>query len=298
MSRRTRVLVTVLCAAATAMAAAAPANAKTLDLVILGDSYSSGNGAGSYTDLVCGRSSRVWGQLYAQTLRDRGMTVNVRNNACGGAITVGGVVPDLQSQVGAVTPETDLVALTIGGNDVGFANIVVQCFAAVSSDPTRCRKAVNDGKNGIPRVQAAALKILDQARARLRPGAKIVVLSYPYLSQPSGYILRGLFDSYRSGQGARELGDLGDQAVLNAAASANAKYGAGFVQLVPTKDLFVGHEPNPDPYRENSASWVWEFTGSGVWPLEFYHPKFAGQQAMAAALLRAAGPDGAFGVAQ
>jgi lysophospholipase L1-like esterase len=272
--------------------AAASAQASTLDLVLVGDSYTSGNGTGVYTDTTCFRSPINWGQRYAAAVRAKGITVNVTNAACGGA-----VVKDLDGQIAAITPQTDLVALTIGGNDVGFSNIVIQCFAPAISDPTRCKQAVGKARGLMPGVEKAALQRLDAVKARLRPGGKIIVLSYPYLAQPSSYVLRGLFDSYKAGTAVRQLGDLGDQTDLNAANAANEEAGRDLVTFVPTKDLFAGHEPNPDPYRENGASWVNEFT-TGKSPVDIYHPKPQGYIAMSQAILRVAGPAGDFGVSQ
>lgn len=297
MSRRTRVLAALLCATAGLFAGAASANAKTLDVLILGDSYSSGNGAGNYYDFVCFRSSTVWGERYADTLRSRGVTVNVRNNACGGATVQGGVVPPVADQVSAITPETDLILVTIGGNDVGFANIVVQCFIPFA-DPNRCRSAIYSGINAIPRVTQQAIDVMRAARSRLRPGAKVAVMSYPYLANTSQYTLRGWFSAFRAGPMARYLGDLGDQAIQTAASTLNAEAGEELVKFVPSKDLFVGHEPDPDPYRENSSSWIYESLVGSIPAFETYHPNPAGQRALAEAAVRAGGPLGDYGAAQ
>lgn len=295
MSRR--MCAALLCAAAGLLAGATPAQAKTLDVLILGDSYSSGNGAGNYYDFVCWRSSTAWGERYADMVRAKGITVNVRNNACGAATVTGGITPPIVEQVKAITPETDLVLVTIGGNDVGFANIVVQCFIPFA-DPNRCRQAVSSGKNAIPRVTQQAIDVMRDARTRLRPGAKVAVMSYPYLASNSSYTLRGLWGAYRSGQGARELGDLGDQAILTAASTINGEFGEEIITFVPSKDLFAGHEPNPDPYRENGASWIYEALLGSIPAFETYHPNPAGQRALAEAAFRAGGPDGDYGVGQ
>lgn len=289
MHRSLRALAALAISTGALAAGATGAQAKTLDIVIAGDSYSSGvGGGGPYSGGTCIRSNNTWGQVYAKLARAKGLTVNVTNVACGGA-----VVPDLDKQIAAVTPETDLVLLTIGGNDVGFAGIVVQCFAPVISDPARCKSSVDTAKRKVPGVQTAALKRLQTLRTRMRPGGKVVVASYPYLANPSNYILRGLFNSYNSGRGARELGDLGDQIVLNAAAIANPEAGYDLVTLVETKDRFIGHEPNQDPYRENPNRWVHEIGGDGP-----YHPNTAGYLAMGQATFAESGPEFDFGVSQ
>lgn len=277
---------------AAALGGVSTAQAKTLDLLIAGDSYSSGVGAGNYRGGACLQSDGAYGFKYADLLRAKGLTVNVRNVACGGA-----TVPNLDTQLRSVTPDTDLVVMTIGGNDVGFANIVVQCFTPLISDPARCQQAVNDGKRKIPSVQASALQRLEMLKARARPGVKVAVVSYPYLANPGNYVLRGLFNSVNAGKIARELGDMGDQAVINAGQQANASAGYDIVSFVPTKDLFIGHEPDQDPFRENPNRWVHEFTGL-LGPVDFYHPTPRGYQAMAEALIRAGGPTGDFGAAQ
>lgn len=293
MNRATRLLAATLACAGAFAGTSVSANAATLDIVLAGDSYTSGNGAGSYYDTRCNRSRFNWGERYATILRGKGLTVNVKNAACGGA-----VLKDLDAQINAVTPETDLVALTIGGNDVGFVNIVVQCFTPVVADPARCRSAVSAGKNGVAGVQAGSLQKLALLRTKLRPGAKVIVLSYPYLANPGSYVLRGLFNAFNAGKAVRELGDMGDQAILNAQAQANADAGYELVKYIPTKDLFVGHEPNQDPYVNNPKTWIWEFSGGYYSPLDIYHPNPSGQVAMASAVLRQAGPTGDFGLAQ
>jgi lysophospholipase L1-like esterase len=292
MSRTLRAALTTLLCLATFGAGASAAHARTLDMLIAGDSYASGVGLGTYDSSGCLRSRGTWGELYANRLRAEGTTVNVKNVACGGA-----VVQNLDAQIKSITPETDLVVLTIGGNDVGFVNIVLQCFAPGINDPARCRDAVISGMKKVPSVQAAALQRVRAVRARGRQGIRIVVVSYPYLANPSNYILRGLFNSYNAGLAARQLGDMGDQAIINAATTANAEAGYEIVTLAPTKDLFVGHEPNQDPIVENPARWVNEFTGVKT-PVDYYHPNFNGYKAMAEAVWRISGPAHDFGVAQ
>lgn len=293
MYRSFRALAALAACAGSLAVGTTAAQANTLDILIAGDSYSSGvGGGGGYNGGACTRSPNTWGQVYAQLARGKGHTVNVDNQACGG-----GVVANLYDQMKAVTPNTDLVLVTIGGNDVGFANIVIQCFTPAIADPARCKTAVNAGINKVPNVQNASLKALQALRARLRPGAKVVVASYPYLANSGSYILRGLFNAYDAGVGARRLGDLGDQAVINAGALANAEAGYDLVTFVPVKDRFVGHEPNQDPYKENAAGWIHEFNGL-YGPTDIYHPKPAGYRAMGEAVLAKAGAAGDFGVSQ
>ena len=271
--------------------AAAPAQAKTLNVVIAGDSYSSGVGTGGTTG-TCMRSPYTYGGVYAQKMRERGYTVNYTNIACGGA-----VVENLDDQIKLITPETDLVLLTIGGNDVGFISIILQCFVPGISDPARCKDQVTAAVKNVPGVKDKVQSRIAALRARLRPGAKVAVVSYPYLANPNKFVLRGFFNSYEAGTPVRALGDLGDKMITDTASEINASAGYSLINFVPTKDLFVGHEPNQDPNRENPDRWINE-TGNLPSPVAIYHPTGHGYRAMAEAVLRAGGPEGDFGVAR
>ena len=72
-------------------------------------------------------------------------------------------------QIDAVTPDTDLVFLTIGGNDIGFSTIVVDCLTL--RDPSSCKQALDAASAKAPEmVQRTkdALRAVEQARAATR----------------------------------------------------------------------------------------------------------------------------------
>lgn len=61
---------------------------KKLHAVLLGDSYSAGNGAGNYYGPdECYRSGNNWAHIYLNSLVDRGISLTLNNRACGGAVT-------------------------------------------------------------------------------------------------------------------------------------------------------------------------------------------------------------------
>jgi lysophospholipase L1-like esterase len=66
----------------------AGAQGEPLDVLILGDSFSAGNGAGDYQGTYdCHRSTRVWGELAADRIAAQvGREVAVTNRACSGAV--------------------------------------------------------------------------------------------------------------------------------------------------------------------------------------------------------------------
>src|SRR5690606_249203 len=104
-----------------------------------------------------------------------------------------------------------------------------------------------------------------------RPGAKVAVLTYPYLSLLRNWELRSFAaqagdafgirvgDRIDAGAEVRRIGDLGDQAQRRAVNAANSLAGEPFVTLVEsTKFVFAGHEPDPAATRINPFGWLWE----------------------------------------
>ncbi len=189
----------------------------------------------------------------------------------------------MRPQIQAVDRTTDLVLLTIGGNDLGFSDIVMQCFAAHTQDPGTCRKHVDAAHAGLRTLGDGISETLGALRARMRPDARVVLLSYPYLSTEEPYILRsfgGLLpwstDSYNTATAVRDLGDAGDAAQRRAVDQANAAAGVEFVTFLDTvKGHFAGHEPDPSTARRNPARWIKEFELPLILA-ESYHPNLRG----------------------
>jgi lysophospholipase L1-like esterase len=117
-----------------------PASASPIDrplqVTAIGDSYASGVGAGDYepgTTGVCWRSANSASTLVAAKLRQStGRKVTFTNRTCSGA-----AIKDLSepfkgepAQLDSLTPGTDLVLLTIGTNDVEFAEFGGLCLQA------------------------------------------------------------------------------------------------------------------------------------------------------------------------
>ncbi len=226
MKRRVTVLAcllsTVLLAlTATAPAAAAP-RAADVDYVALGDSFSSGVGAPGQTG-SCSRSPLAYPGLYAAATDP----ATYRSAACGGATT--GTLRS--SQLSALSTATDLVSLTIGGNDVGFAPTVLTC--TLSSD-SGCTAAVDAALELLDtQIPAALDATYADIRARA-PAATVVVLGYPLLFDETaptcGLTNMSIPKRQALNRGAREL-----NAVIADRATA-----AGFVWEDVT-DEFAGH---------------------------------------------------------
>ncbi len=158
-----------VCLAVPAAAAAAP------QYVALGDSYSSGVGTRTYYNdgTSCQRSPDAYGPLISSA---RGYTLSFQ--ACSGAKTT-----DVNSsQLGTLSSTTNMATITIGGNDAGFSNVIINCAAYYFT----CDSAINNAntfiKNQLP-------GLLDTTYGDIRshaPNAHVVVLGYPHLFTSDG----------------------------------------------------------------------------------------------------------------
>lgn len=152
---------------------AAPIAPDALNYVALGDSYSSGVGTGVYDPASgdCARSPLSYPPLWAAGHRVAGFTFA----ACSGATTD----DVLASQISALHPGTDLVTITVGGNDAGFGPVLVTCTFAPSDDI--CVNAVDAAeafaRSELPGRLARAYAAIRQAA----PRAEVIVLGYPRL---------------------------------------------------------------------------------------------------------------------
>ncbi len=218
--------------------------------VALGDSYSSGLGAGNYSDGSCDQSSNAYPVLWA----DANGPASFANETCSGATTSSVI----SSQLGALSGSTTLVSITVGGNDVGFASVMETCVLFSTST---CVSAVDtaewEAENTLP---GELDSMLSDIRADA-PDAKIVVLDYPQfydLAKSSSCIGLSTTDRTSLNQGAAIL-----DGVIQTAADT---YGDTFVDVNP---YFAGHQICDDDSWLNSVDWF----NLG----DSYHPTASGQ---------------------
>ncbi len=157
--------------------APAAATTATVDVVALGDSYTSGAGALSYEDRTCYRSPNAYVHQYVDMLDNAGFTAHSYNYACLGKETA-----DITGQIqlaGDRLSSAEIVVLTIGGNDGKFKDIVTDCLAQTRFVQL-CHDDVNYARDRLDQTmsdtQDALLEIHDAA-----PNAEIVLIGYPYL---------------------------------------------------------------------------------------------------------------------
>lgn len=197
----------VLVSALTAVAAPAHAASPTAGkYVALGDSYAAGAGIPSSSAGLCLRSDHNYGHLIAAALASSSYT----DVTCSAAKVKAITEPQYQAvlkvndpQLDAVTADTSLVTLGIGGNDlgtsdVGIVDVIATCVAGAVLNPfgTPCKDHyvqsrwswsrwtwVRGEDTLAARVDAVAPQLagaLQKIHVRA-PAAKVLVVGYPSL---------------------------------------------------------------------------------------------------------------------
>jgi GDSL-like Lipase/Acylhydrolase family len=244
--------------ASTLFALVVPTAAGADQYVALGDSFSSGVGTGSYTlSSSCRRSVYAYPWLISQQRPNTSLTFV----ACSGATTN----DVMGSQIGSVTGTTSIVTVTIGGNDIGFSNLIVQCTLA------DCSAALDSARASLATVLGPRLDIVYGAIRAQAPAARVVVLGYPRIfSSASCFGTLGITATERAK--ANQLADGVDALTSQRAAAAGATYQSAI-------SAFSGHAVC------STAPWL---NGLNLFnTVESYHPNRNGNSLGYAPLVRA-----------
>ncbi|GGZ62034.1 SGNH/GDSL hydrolase family protein [Streptomyces bluensis] len=233
-----------------ATAAQASQEAAATGYVALGDSYSSGVGAGSYISSSgdCKRSTKAFPYLWAAANSPSSFDFT----ACSGAQT-----SDVTAnQLGPLNSGTGLVSISIGGNDAGFADVMTTC---VLSNDSTCLSRINTAKAYVDSTLPGRLDSVYSAIRAKAPSARVVVLGYPRFYK-LGQDCLGLSETKRSA-----INDASDY--MNAAiAKRAANHGFTFGDV---RSTFTGHEIC------SGSSWLHSVNWANIG--ESYHPTEAGQ---------------------
>jgi Mg-chelatase subunit ChlD/lysophospholipase L1-like esterase len=294
-------------------------------VVVLGDSYSAGEGAGvglpghRYAEDAgaCHRSDSTYAkQLFAAT------DVDVDNLACSGAV-IGDHFNrqknrdvDPQERQLAAQSNVDLIFLTMGGNDLNFSSIIKNCLLGdddCTANPVTCLlEDIGDLAGGdLPICDKGAMSLpvlwqweLGHVRPRLQTyyedvlretaddGTSVVVLPYPDVLPDEGWAFGcqrgfpGLSD--REIALIRWLEDTLNAKIADAVAAAQKTY--------PDRIYYaddVVHAVQPDHTLCGGERWINGILDNGAGGLvksarqqELVHPNAKGYGAEAAALLR------------
>jgi lysophospholipase L1-like esterase len=226
------------------------ASAAASQYVDLGDSYASGVGTRVFYSESgsCKRSPEAYGPKVSAA---RGYTLSFQ--ACSGAKTT-----DVNAnQLGTLGSATALVSISIGGNDAGFSNVILNCALYYFT----CGGAINEANSYIATKLGGVLDTTyNNIRSRATT-AHVVVVGYPHLFTSTGTTCNVNFLTSSNEKKLNETGDKLD-AVLKARAAAH-----GFTFVDP-RNAFNSHEV--------CASEEW-LNGQSNPLEESYHPNVKGQ---------------------
>ncbi|MBV6696808.1 SGNH/GDSL hydrolase family protein [Kitasatospora aureofaciens] len=196
-TRLSAVAVATGTAAALALTGATPASAANLSYVALGDSYSAASGnfpLDPSAPLLCARSTKNYAHVIAGRIGAR-----LTDVSCGGAQTkdfAGSQYLGVAPQLDAVGPGTDVVTMTIGGNDNNtFISSILACGSLgvlTAGYGSPCKDVYGSTFDDAiesktrPAVEAALRAVKNKA-----PRAKVAILGYPWIvpatADPSCY---------------------------------------------------------------------------------------------------------------
>ncbi|MFT2019739.1 SGNH/GDSL hydrolase family protein [Streptomyces sp. 796.1] len=255
--------------------------------VALGDSYVSGpliplmrlDPAG------CFRSTANYPALLARALRIPSYT----DMSCGGADTTHMTRPQSvplgsnRPQLDPLTRQTDLVTLSIGGNDFGiFGELTEVCPGLRPGDPTGnpCqRRYTVDGVDTLidhaQQVSARVSTILRTIHERA-PRAHVVLVGYPRIAPPQG----SCPDVLPFADGDLRWLDAVERALNTSMAEAAER--DGDTQYVDTYGVSLGH----DACAPGSRAWI---QGKDIDPLAaaHYHPRRSAMEGVAGQVFNA-----------
>jgi lysophospholipase L1-like esterase len=255
--------------------------------VALGDSYTAGPLIPSQTGRPAGclRSNHNYPSLVAAALG----TASFTDVSCSGAAT-----PDMTSpqqvgtgsnppQLNALSAGTSLVTLQIGGNDINFIDIVINCTTLSFTNPfgSPCKNHYTSG--GTDQLRRAISQTAPKVAAvlaaihRRAPRARVLLVGYPDILPNSGNgcwplvpIAFGDVPYLRGIEGAL------NQMLATQAAAHGATY-------VNTYTRSIGHDVCQRPGTE----WIEGLVPTS--PAAPFHPNARGEQGMARDVVAAAG---------
>ncbi|MDP9800388.1 lysophospholipase L1-like esterase [Arcanobacterium wilhelmae] len=305
-----------------------------LDVVLLGDSYASGNGAGEYTDTDCWRSPFNYGALVATALNARftdascssavldsitsapqklgnfthetrtftiteandpwkewqerarsegvcatksanldiSMSLSAQSNHGNDYTATAWCSATNKTQVSAVTKTTDVVLVSIGGNDAGFAAIAAGCLTARSA--RACNVALSHAENYVSgEFRSELTRTLTGISEASGSNTQVFLVGYPTLLGNDHFTLGGtIAPKVDVSKRLTALQNAADQAGEAAAASAGAN-----VHFVSTRSALAKHSFDPEAPEDS-----WIIGPFGTWNVrEYFHPTREGWAAIA-----------------
>jgi hypothetical protein len=279
MLRRVRVLVVVVSLAGALSVGAAGASAA--NWAGLGDSYAAGPLIPNQqlSPLGCLRSDHNFAHLAAAALGR-----SLADASCSGAKTDDMTTPQDVTpgqnppQFNALTTDTQIATLQIGGNDIGFTSILENCATANPfAHPCRDKYVVNGHDTLADKIAATAPKVatvLQGIHAR-SPGARVFVVNYAAILPETGSGCRPQVPIAFSDVPYLRSVEKNLNAMLAQQAAANG------AQIVDDYTASIGR----DACRSSSTRWVEPLVPANA--AAPFHPNARGEAGIAAEVVSA-----------
>ncbi len=268
---------------AAGVASGAPSTGGTSPYVALGDSYTASplTGTNAGPPAGCFRSVNNYPHLTATALG-----AQLTDVSCSGATTTEFGAPQTTNagvnpaQYSALATGTKLVTIGIGGNDIGFSEIVRTCLSATPfGSPCKDHYTAGGTDELRQRINALGGKLATVLKEvhRRSPGARVALVGYPAVLPASG---PGCYPAVPIAPGDVDylrgvLADLNTRIQRSAA--------AGSATYVDTYTSTVGHDICQAP----GTKWIEGIVPTA--PAFPVHPNAAGSAALSRAVVAALG---------
>ncbi|MFC6092719.1 SGNH/GDSL hydrolase family protein [Saccharothrix lopnurensis] len=255
--RAPRALFPVLLALIATAVIAAPAQAAPLagKYVALGDSYTTAPGTRTYDNPndACRRGPLTYPRLWAAAHP----SVAFVEAACSGATTT----TMATDQLPLVTADTTLITIQVGGNDVGFVDVLTNCVLTI--DDRDCINGVELAKQAANAYLSPGLAQLYAAVRAKAPSARVIVVGYPRL-----YTIRGSCGIFGLSDTERTALNSASDTLATIMAQRAAEAGFTFLDARPVFD--------PHSLCSSGTKWVTSLEWDKI--NESYHPNAAGHR--------------------
>jgi len=275
---------TAMLLAAWPIGAQAGGIARGAHYVAMGSSFASGPGVTKSADDPPNRCTRSQDNYPRQLAR--ALKLNLTDVSCSGAMVpnITGKWAELPAQIDAVTPETRLVTITIGGNDVGYSGrLISQSCEAVREQADAAPEALAFCKGFPPptmfpqptdanfeRLENNYIAAIAAIRAKA-PQARIVLVQYLAALPPSG--------------GCAALPISADHAALSRMVAARVADVTARVAKASGAALVEAMTLSADHTVCSAKPWVFGFpVAKGPKVVIPYHPNLDGMTALAKAI--------------
>lgn len=255
--------------------------------VSLGDSYSSGDGAGDYDPETaepgeCWRSENAYPNLIEQEFDFEGALGFYACSSHRGAQMLEQIGTP-ESQIERVTENTSLVTVGIGGNDLGFIPVLRTCIVRMPLlERGGCTAQDAEVEEKMDEFEEILTEVLTEIRDRA-PDARVLVLGYPRLfpEEPPGmYYTLSNSDQLWLNTVAERFNDRIRDTAYRVDGEVYGSRQVGSVEYVNVFSSLTGHEVSADDAWLNGI--VLGELGEGLKvDRASFHPTAEGQRSIA-----------------